>query len=158
MDSSGLQAACLLEELQANLPPVPQGDDGHIDTRRVLLRLAGVRPDLPSGRDREDLEALCREIAVRRRVLQTYDPGWRKGDRQAPLPAEWWPLLIAVLLAFADREWPTEEDDSGMALKSLNAALAAIDIAETLDDVAIRPDMRCWTEEILGTVSGGSGT
>lgn len=90
-----------------------------------LVGLAGLEGAPEEGR--ENLDALCRKVHVARRVDASYGPGWKKlADRQ-PLDVAAHPLLVAVLLANGER---VAQRDRGYSLKLLNAAVAALELAE----------------------------
>src|SRR6478609_3228861 len=60
-------------------------------------------PQRFEGDDRGDLEALCRQIDVRKKVSTTYSPGWKRLDPETPVPAVVMAGLVAVLLGNAGR-------------------------------------------------------
>jgi len=155
------QARHMLDAVLRDLPARPEPDAGLIDTAGLLIRLADRWPSPPDERERSDLQMLCRQIAVPKRVLKSYSTDRRKPAREELLPSPFWALLIAVLLVHAER-WPDEDTLSrGLALKCLNGALQALDIADGFADrvplVACPPvphlaALRSWAKRITECV------
>lgn len=157
MPLSQSQAEHALAAVRADLPELSGTDPRGKETASVLRRLAEGWPARPNQDDRKDLDVLCREIAVAGNVFKAHDRAWKKGTTGAALPRAYWPLLIAVLLAQA--HWADSEDEEarGLALKSLNAGLGVLDIAERSGDVAQLPRLRAWADEILECMSCEAG-
>lgn len=123
------------------------------DLIQVQSVLAGLiqtpeRNPLDAG-PRESLEWLCRKIQVGKRVAESYQAGWKKNPGAKDLAVDLWPSLIGLLLDYAeagDMNNPdAPEEQRGLGLKFLNAAAAAIDLAEKagandLDDAKSRTD------------------
>lgn len=107
--------------------------------------LAG--PMVFNGSERADLDALCRQIDVRRKVSTTYATGWKRMDPEAAVPAAVAAGLVAVLLANAGSlHGSTGVRDGGWGLKCANSALKALDLFE---DAPLTPELRAWAVEIL---------
>ncbi len=101
-----------------------------IDTSRVIAELKGAAGahSLPSEEQRRELEWLCRKIQVARRVDARYRSGWKKEAGAPTLDKGAWVDLVGVLVDWS--RMPAEsEDHRGLALKLLNAAFAAVDLA-----------------------------
>ena len=77
--------------MQADLPELSSEEAERTETAHVLTRLAGIRADRLNERDRKDLEALCREIAVAGDVLEAYELDWKRPAAAGPLPAAYRP-------------------------------------------------------------------
>jgi len=137
-----------LAAVLADFRDLPADHSPDEQTAQVLIRLAEAWPGPLEGRDLCDFDALCRELAVTGSLPQRWISGRGKGAASARLPSEYWRLLITVLLAWADRPGASGEE-FGLAMKSLNAALCAIDVAEGWADVEGLPELRAWSEGIL---------
>lgn len=98
---------------------------GQLAVVAELVRLAQLEPQ--GGEARAPLEALCRKVHVARRIDACYGLGWKKLDEPQPLDVSAYPLLVSVLLAHAER---AAQGDRGLSLKLLNAAAAALDLAD----------------------------
>ena len=153
MTSSPSRAEHELAAVLADLPELSRTDPQGRQTAGVLVELAQAWPGPLGERDRKDLEALCREIAVRGNVFRVYERDWNKVAGADGLRPAWWPLLIAVLLAWSQAGEDGDPDARGLGLKSLNAALGALDMADSRRDVAHLLALRSWCEEILEGVS-----
>ncbi|MFQ5916308.1 MAG: hypothetical protein ACE5I0_00680 [Candidatus Binatia bacterium] len=84
-----------------------------------------------------------------KQVQQVYELGWRNISDAEPLQASFWSLLIAIFLAYSHHEDEADEDARGLALKSLNAAFSALDIAKSLEEVPHLPTLRSRAQHIL---------
>ena len=83
--------------IKANLPPEPTC--GPNDTISFLVSLTAAWPGPITGEQKSGLEALCRQLAVTRKVLQSYDVEWKRATDSHPLGAQQWTILILELLA-----------------------------------------------------------
>ncbi len=126
----------LLSQLLAEAPASDNREARGIQTPRVLVALASERQSPPTPEERQSLDALCRKIHVAGKVKASYGRSWRSRRGTPPLPRAFWPLLIAVLLA-AGRlpEHAKAQVELGLALKCLNAALAALDLAAQIGEI-----------------------
>ncbi len=131
--------------------PAPPGGTGRIDTWSVLAELARAWPQPLDGESLGHWQALCRKVHVAGKVLATYRRGWRRPRAAEPLPPPAWPLLIAVLLAYAVPSGDGEAE-RGLALKSLNAALAARDLARQGGGESSPVDLGAWSERALAAL------
>ena len=78
-----------------------------------------------------DLDILCRKLSVHHIVRTSYDIQWQLAINRAPLPIEWWPLMLFLLLGKRISE-STDENAYGLTLKRINAAFTGIDVAQEL--------------------------
>ncbi len=147
-----------LDALLESLPELPEPEVGVIHTPRVLAELARPWPEPLSDDRRRSLESLCRKVHVARQVRAAYRPGWKRRKSAEPLAAAFWPLLIAIFLASAVPAGGAEAN-RGMALKSLNAALAALDLAPD-GSAGELDELRAWSERLLAVSPrrGADGT
>ena len=119
------------------------------------------------GRDsatRSDLDALCRKLQVAKTTLARYGQGWKRQKGAPKLTAAAWRLLVGMLIAHADAAnhqfgglEPAHRDDAardgfGQGLKSLNAALAGLQRAES-EGVVDLDDLRQRAEAATATVA-----
>ncbi len=140
-----------LDKILESLPALAEPEAGVIDTANVLVDLAHAWPERLSKDRHRSLEALCRKIHVARQVLAVYRPGWKRRKSAEPLLAAFWPLLTGVFLAYAIPAGG-EDADRGQALKNLNAALAALDLAPASERVRGLGELRTWSERLLAAV------
>lgn len=139
----------MLEAVMADAPELGRLDPERIDTAGAIHRLAQTWPDPFDEQRLSDLEALCHEVAVRKGVLSVYGKGWNRGSETEPLSPKWWAVLIAVLLAYGVSDEGTYGASLGLALKSVNTALRALDIAERIDEFPHLPALRVWADDVL---------
>ncbi len=139
-----------LNTILESLPELPEAEAGVIHTAAVLVELGCAWPERLSEQRRRSLESLCRKVHVAGRVLAVYRPGWKRKKAAGSLPAGFWPLLLAVLLAYA-LAGGESETDRGLALKSLNAALAALDLAREVGVSEGLADLGACCERLLAT-------
>ena len=94
------------------------------------------------GAERDEINELCRQIDVFKRLQADYSAGW-KPDKEAPLAA---PEVVAgatcVLLINAEPA-TTGNDPDGWSLKCLNSALKAIEQNEQLP---MRAELSGWAQ------------
>ena len=117
-----------LKEIQ---PPA-----GGIDVRELLKMLASEETSSLDAKHWQAIHMLCRKIGVVGKVHSAYSSNWKKCKASEPLASEYWRLLIAVLLLHSQAALNLTNDqflgdysNRGTALKMLNAALKAIDLA-----------------------------
>ncbi len=134
------------------------------DTISVPARVSTWLADGPrrfEAHDRADLDALCRQIDVRRKVATTYAPGWKRIDPESTVPGPVLAGLVAVLLGNAGGLGRPGEGGSlndGWGLKCVNSALKALDLQP---DAPHAPALRAWAMErldALRTNDDASGT
>lgn len=104
---------------------------------------ARVAAWLRDGAPRAELDALCRQIDVRRQVAAAYDPGWTRREPETTVDASTMAGVVAVLLRAAAAD-PLGAD--GWSLKAVNSALKAL---ELVDVGAVGPALRGWAVELL---------
>ena len=138
--------------IEATLPP--ESPVGPNDTVSFLIGIAAAWPGPITSDQRSGLEAMCRKLAVTRKVLQSYDAEWKRATDNRPLTAQQWGIVIAVLLAEYKDEEAAAEYALGMELKRLNAAYIAIDIAGSLKDVPYLMEVESWAAERLSELTG----
>jgi hypothetical protein len=104
---------------------------------------ARVAAWLRDGAPRADLDALCRQIDVRRKVAAAYDAAWARRDPEQLVDAATMAGVVAVLLRTAAAD-PLAAD--GWSLKAVNSALKALELV----DVGVTgPALRGWAVELL---------
>lgn len=159
MESHWRQAETLLPSVQADLPELPDPDPTVKSTPRVMVKLAAAVSGPLDATARGDLEAICRKVHVGRDVLDQYDLDWRRRPDATALAAPFWSLMIWVLLAFAEHHAEAEEsagDTRGLGLKCVNAALAALDLAEARGDGEHLPRLRGWASALVDRACCGA--
>lgn len=137
---------------KANLPPEPTC--GPNDTISFLVSLTATCPGPITGEQKSGLEALCRQLAVTRKVLQSYDVEWKRATDRRPLGAQQWAILIVALLAEYKDGKEVSEYTRGMELKRLNAAYIAIATAGSLENVPYLEELESWADERLCELTG----
>ena len=157
MGDTDPQAGRISETILADLPEPAASVDGTLQTAAVLAALARSDPAALDTTARRDLEALCRKVHVARRVDTCYSAGWKKRKGEKPLELAWWPVLVAVLLAHSNAAVVADEEGRGYALKQLNAALAAIDLASARGDVPHLDALRAWADALLAAIPEATG-
>lgn len=147
------QARHMLETVLRDLPEPGEPAADSIDTAAMLIRLAKRWPKPPDERAYQDLQMLCRQIAVPQKVLRYYPADGSKAQQAQMLPVDYWPLLIAVLLSYAEQHFDDEPLSRELAFKCLNGALQALDIAKRFGDVPHLAAMSTWAECIAECVT-----
>jgi len=101
-----------------------------------------------TGDERRTLDALCRQIDVRKTVSTSYRLDWSSLDTERPVEPSVLSGLVAVLLANAARVGDARGDaiNDGWGLKCANSALGALDLRERLPR---EPELRAWGIETL---------
>ena len=90
-------------------------------------------PAVFAGDDRESLDALCRQVDVRKKVSAGYGPDWKRLDPEVPAEPVVVSGLVAVLLANAagvGSPGPDGSRNDGWGLKCTNSALKALELRE----------------------------
>lgn len=105
---------------------------------------SAIREDPPA----DTLDALCRQIDVRRTVAPSYDLVWRPQDPEHVAPQAVIAAVVAALLAAADGVDATGACGDGVALKWVNSALKALDLWPALP---CSPQLRAWAMRRLDT-------
>ena len=106
-------------------------------------------PAVFAGDDREKLEALCRQVDVRKKVSAGYAPGWKRLDPEVPAPPQVVSGVVAVLLANAagvGAPGPDGARNDGWGLKCTNSALKALELH---DDPPHASELRVWAIDVL---------
>lgn len=103
--------------------------------------------------DRDRVDALCRQIDVRRKVSAIYDNGWKRREPEVPVAPETMAGVVAVLLANAGPISTADatSDDAGWGLKCANSALKALDLREEMPEAA---SLRAWALAVLDHRTG----
>lgn len=128
-----------------------------IDVVSLLAHLAGSGTKHLDDPGREVLDMLCRKISVAKQVCRSYRDDWKKAPEPEPLGARGWSLLIAVLLERAETA-VADESELAFAVKYLNAALEALDLADTFEEEVLdRARLRVRAEAILESLSTWAG-
>lgn len=142
-----------LAEMQPAEPPTTP-----ISVPRLVKGWLDAGPRVFEGDDRDRLEALCRQIDVRRKVSVGYQEGWKKLDPETPADPSVVSGLIAVLLANAGhvgQPGPHDSLNDGWGLKCTNSALKALELG---DDLPGDPTLRAWALEILDQARTEAGS
>ena len=135
----------------AGLQPAPDGDPPICVPALVRSWLA-PGPAVCTGDDRDALDALCRQIDVRRKVSAAYAPEWQRLDPEVPVAAPVVSGLVAVLLANAAGVGEPGADgarNDGWGLKCTNSALKALELGE---DAPHASELRVWAIDVLDRV------
>ena len=145
--------AVLRDGLPADLATDTDTDD---ETIRVAPIVRAWLADGPHGLtdDRAELEALCRQIDVRKRVSTQYDRQWKRRDPELAAAPGVVAAVAAALLGDADDRL-TRHDDEGFALKCVNSALKALELYSDRGAVAAVPALRAWAIELLDRHTDG---
>ncbi len=136
------------------LPPSPEARDEGISVPAFLSAAIRSWPGPMNAGGEAGLEALCRKLAVAKRVKIAYDSSWKRALSQEDLPIPYWPALIALLLAEFQSNAATLDQVRGVALKRLNAAYSAMEIATALIDVPHLSELARWADVRLTALTG----
>ena len=108
---------------------------------RAAAWLAGTPP-------RRELDALCRQIDVRRMVATQYGDDWARHEPETLVDGPTMAGLVTVLLRAAGTDAARAD---GWSLKGVNSALKALD---AVDVGAAAPGLRAWALELLDAGTG----
>ena len=142
-------AAEVFEQLQGRQPTAEVVGD--IVVPRLVQGWLADGPRVFDGSDRAQLDALCRQIDVRRKVSVTYADGWKRADPETSAPATTIAGLVAVLLANAGPLPSEGAGDGGWGLKCVNSALKALELS---DEIPAAPQLRAWALTVLDDRTG----
>ncbi len=147
-----MDRAHLFDQLAGAIPVV--GSDAPIDVVARVRDWLVAGPQVFVADDRVALEALCRQIDVRRRISAGYGPGWVRLEPEVPVGPETVAGVVAVLLANAGAIGAgVGERDGGWGLKCVNSALKALD---GFGDVPAAPELRAWALAVLDDRTGSA--
>jgi hypothetical protein len=116
-----------LEDAVARVGELPATGPGRIATVRTIADLAVAWPAPLGDESADTLQAICRKIAVAKKVYSEYAPGWAKLDGARAIDTAALRLLAVTLAAYASSA-RLEAGGLGLSLKLVNGALAAIDL------------------------------
>jgi hypothetical protein len=114
-------------------------------------------PRVLDGADRAQLDALCRQIDVRKRISAGYGSGWKRLEPETPADLAVVSGVVAVLLANAARVGDAGAEDpcnDGWGLKCANSALKALD---AWTDAPSASELRGWAADVIGRVRDPAG-
>lgn len=142
-------AAEVFEQLHRQQPSADAAGD--IVVPLLVRAWMADGPRVFDGADRSQLDALCRQIDVRRKVSVTYCDGWKRADPETPAPAATIAGLVAVLLANAGPLPSEGVSDGGWGLKCVNSALKALEFG---NEIPAAPQLRAWALTVLDDRTG----
>lgn len=138
----------ILEDIPKPIPPSPNG----FNTGAFLTQLVRSWPRPLNQKDADGLEALCKKVAVAKKIWAVYDPGWKKSAAPEPLPTPLWSLLIATLLAYGRGGDNKNAMARGIALKRINTAFQALDLANTQEPCPCLPELKTLAQICLDEI------
>jgi hypothetical protein len=136
-------------EAASNEVPAP------ISVPALVAQWLARGPAIFAGDDRERLDALCRQIDVRKKVSAGYAPGWKRLDPEVPAVPLVVSGVVAVLLANAagvGAPGPDGARNDGWGLKCTNSALKALELQEHLPHAS---ELRVWAIDVLDGMADG---
>ncbi len=132
----------------ASLQP-EDAPDAPVSVPMLVRRWLDAGPRIFTDRDRADLDELCRQIDVRKKVSVGYAEGFKRLDAESPAPPAVLSGVVAVLLANAvgvGQPGPDGSLNDGWGLKCTNSALKALELRE---EAPLSPVLRAWALETL---------
>jgi hypothetical protein len=144
-------AAGELFDALARIQPVVDAP-GPICVPALVARWLQREPAVFAGDDRESLDALCRQVDVRKKISAGYGPDWTRLDPEVPADPGVVSGLVAVLLANAAGVGSPGSDGSrndGWGLKCTNSALKALELR---DQMPYASELRVWAMDVLDRV------
>jgi hypothetical protein len=148
-----IDRVALFSTLGAEQPPLARAPRGDIDVPALVAGWLVRGPQRFDGTDRTQLDALCRQIDVRRKVSAAYASGFKRLDPEPAADDAVVSGLVAVLLGNAARIAQADEPggvNDGWALKCVNSALKALDLRP---DAPHGPALRAWAMERLDAMA-----
>jgi hypothetical protein len=125
---------------------------GDISVAALVARWLGRGPAVLAGDDRECLDALCRQVDVRKKVSAGYGPDWKRLDPEVPAESAVISGLVAVMLANAagvGSPGPDGSRNDGWGLKCTNSALKALELRE---QAPYASELRIWAMDVLDRI------
>ncbi len=136
----------------ARLQPVADDAPGPICVAALVARWLRRGPAVFAGDDRDCLDALCRQVDVRKKVSAGYGPDWKRLDPEVPAEPVVVSGLIAVMLANAAGvgfPGPDGSRNDGWGLKCTNSALKALELR---DHTPYASELRVWAMDVLDRI------
>jgi len=124
-------------------------NEAPIPVPALVARWLAGGPAIFAGDDRAELDSLCRQVDVRKKVSAGYGPGWKRLDPEVPAVPAVVSGVVAVLLANAagvGAPGPDGARNDGWGLKCTNSALKALDLHEHLPHAS---ELRVWAIDVL---------
>jgi hypothetical protein len=140
-----------LYDALARLQPAAD-EPGPISVPALVAQWLARGPAVFAGDDREQVDALCRQVDVRKKVLAGYAPGWKRLDPEVPAVAPVVSGVVAVLLpnaAGVGAPGPDGARNDGWGLKCTNSALKALELR---DDLPYASELRVWAIDALARI------
>jgi len=125
---------------------------GDISVAALVARWLRRGPAVFAGDDRERLDALCRQVDVRKRLSAGYGPDWKRLDPEVAAEPVVVSGLVAVMLANAagvGSPGPDGSRNDGWGLKCTNSALKALELRE---QIPYASELRVWAMDVLDRV------
>ena len=139
-------------QIAALQPAAADSREGQVSSAAVVAARLTAGIAAP-GEQRDDVNELCRQIDVFKRLQADYSADW-KPNKEAPLAA---PEVVAgatcALLINAEPA-ATGNDVDGWALKCLNSALKAIQQNEQLP---LRAELSEWAQQLFAAALAQRG-
>jgi hypothetical protein len=135
----------------ARMQPVVDSP-GPICVPALVARWLQAGPAVFAGDDRDRLDALCRQVDVRKKVSVDYGPDWQRLDPEVAADPAVVSGLVAVLLANAagvGSPGPGGSRNDGWGLKCTNSALKALELR---DQMPFASELRVWAMDVLDRV------
>lgn len=136
-----INRSALLATLRDAIPT--HDTDAAIDTAALVH--GWLADGAQTSPPREELEAICRQIDVRKRLSSEYGPAFAKRADESPSAPGVVAGAAAVLLASAQLLMDASVE-CGLALKYVNSALKALALDEHTPHAAA---LRAWAVELL---------
>ena len=130
----------------------PLGErDAEISVPALVRTWLGDAATRAAAPPRSEIDALCRQIDVRKRLSVRYGSGWATAAPEEPAPEVVVVGAAAVLLATAE----AGSAGDGWGLKLVNSALKALDLIAPTPEV---PAIRGWAVELLDRATASEPT
>ena len=128
---------------------------GPIITAELVHDALHAMLTVQSGRDQSSdaltLDALCRQIDVRKKLAHDYGPNFAKAPNETVADSSVVIAVVALLLIHASA-LQDANDTTGRAVKYINSAAKALDFETT----SHAPALRGWAIELLDTHAQGA--
>ena len=128
-----------LARLQPGAEGTTTGNGAEISVPAPVAAWLARGPAVFAADDRARLDALCRQIDVRKKVSAAYGAEWKRLDPETPAEPAVVSGLVAVLLGNAAQH-------DGWGLKCTNSALKALELR---DNPPRASELRVWAIDVL---------
>lgn len=142
----------IVREIADNCDLPGEHEDDYYETMRFFWD--GAESDAADDKLAEGLDQIGDLLAHGKRPWRRYSHDWKVVRGSGNLEPEEWPLVVAVLMKFADLADASTKKGLGRAFDWTNAALTAMDLMkEDNTELAFEDELREWANDVVDRVA-----